>query len=230
MPAEPRISVVLPVHDGELHVGEAIESVLGQGRDDLELVVVDDGSTDGTAGIVGGYGPPVRVVTLGGVGAGEARNAGIEESRGELLAFLDHDDVWEPDKLAVQLAVLEDPAIDAVFGHLRYFVSPEVDAETAARIVCPPEPRAALLPGTLLTRREAFVRIGRFAAWSQASEFLEWLLRADELGLRRVTVPEVVLRRRLHATNFHVLNPRAREDYARTLKSALDRRRAAEAG
>jgi glycosyltransferase involved in cell wall biosynthesis len=226
VPPDPLVSVVLPVRDGERHVGEAIESVLAQGRDDLELVVVDDGSTDGTAGIVRGFGPPVRVVTLAGTGAGNARNVGVDEARGELLAFLDHDDVWEPDKLARQLPVLAEGAADLVFGHLVWFVSPEVDPETAARIACPPGPQAALLPGTLLTRRETFVRVGRFGEWSQASEFLEWLLRADELGLRRVTVSDVVLRRRVHGSNFHVLNPRARRDYAVALKTALDRRRA----
>ncbi len=227
MPPEPLLSVVIPAFDAELHLAEAIESVLRQGERDLEILVVDDGSTDGTAGVARSFGSPVRVISQESHGAGHARNAGVREARGEYVAFLDHDDVWEADKLEHQLAALAaDPGLDLVFGHMRQFRSPEIPAPVAARIHCPPEPQAALLPGTLLVRLETFRRVGEFGESSQASEFLEWLLRADDLGLRRLTIPQTVLWRRLHATNFHVLNPRARSDYVRTLKVALDRRRA----
>ena len=94
------ISVVIPVHDREEIVGRAIESVLGQTRAPLEIVVVDDGSTDGTAEEVRGFGERVRLVTQANAGAAEARNRGVREARGRWIAFLDSDDHWEAGHLA----------------------------------------------------------------------------------------------------------------------------------
>jgi glycosyltransferase involved in cell wall biosynthesis len=104
----PRVSVVVPVHDGEEHVADALASVLAQTVDDLELIVVDDGSTDGTAEVVAGFTDSrVVVVRQENRGLPAARNAGIGVARGEAIAFLDHDDVWLPGKLAAQLELLD---------------------------------------------------------------------------------------------------------------------------
>jgi glycosyltransferase involved in cell wall biosynthesis len=99
----PTISVVIPVFNGERFIGEAIRSVLGQTFRDLEIIVVDDGSTDRTASAVSQFPAPVSYYRQENSGAGVARNFGVSVARGEWIAFLDADDIWYPSKLAVQL-------------------------------------------------------------------------------------------------------------------------------
>jgi glycosyltransferase involved in cell wall biosynthesis len=106
----PRVTVVLPVFNGERYVRDAIASVLGQTHADWELIVVNDGSTDGTRELLEPYRrlEQVRYLEQPRSGPGAARNLGIGHGRGEVIAFLDHDDLWMPDKLALQLAYLGD--------------------------------------------------------------------------------------------------------------------------
>jgi len=105
-----RVSVIIPTYNRASAVCEAIGSVLDQTYGDLEVLVVDDGSTDGTAGIVAetfGPDPRVKVLSRPNGGPAAARNHGIRQARGELIAFLDSDDLWEPDKLELQVAQLD---------------------------------------------------------------------------------------------------------------------------
>jgi glycosyltransferase involved in cell wall biosynthesis len=225
--SDPGVSVVIPTRNGERYLAEAIDSVLAQTRPPAEVVVVDDGSSDGTRAIAEGYGGVVRCISQDRAGPGAARNRGVAESRGEYLAFLDHDDLWPRDKLELQLgAFAADPGVQLVFGHMQHFLSPELEPEAAARIVCLPEPRPATLASAMLIRRGTMKQLGSFGTVRFANEFLEPLLRSEELGLRRLMLPETVLLRRLHETNFHIVNPTARRDYAFALKASLDRRRA----
>lgn len=111
---EPVVSVVMPVYQGREHLAAAVESVLAQTFEQFELLVVDDGSTDGTADIARAYSerePRVSYQRQENAGQGAARNAGIEAARGEAIAFLDHDDLWLPDKLARQMPLLGDATV-----------------------------------------------------------------------------------------------------------------------
>ena len=103
----PKVSVIIPVYNAESFIGRAIDSVLGQSWTDLELLIVDDGSTDGTPGRLGAYGEQLQVFRQPNAGPAAARNLGLEAARGEYVAFLDADDWWEPRKLAAQVALLE---------------------------------------------------------------------------------------------------------------------------
>jgi glycosyltransferase involved in cell wall biosynthesis len=98
-----RISVVIPAYNASAYLREALESALGQ---TVALIVVDDGSTDDSAEIAASFGVPVRVIRQKSSGEAAARNRGIEDARGHWLAFLDADDVWEPNKLALQSACI----------------------------------------------------------------------------------------------------------------------------
>jgi glycosyltransferase involved in cell wall biosynthesis len=102
----PTISVIIPVYNGASLVARAIDSALGQSMTPLEVIVIDDGSTDDTPKVLARYGKRIRVLAIAHGGVSRARNAGIEASRGELLAFLDADDVWQRTKLACQVAAL----------------------------------------------------------------------------------------------------------------------------
>src|SRR3954468_20412746 len=105
------VSVIIPVYNGSNEIRRSVESVLAQSRRPAEIIIVDDGSTDGTAELVQGYGPAVRLVRQVNAGAAAARNCGARHASGDWLAFLDHDDEWLPNKLDLQAQALEaDPA------------------------------------------------------------------------------------------------------------------------
>lgn len=223
----PLISAVIPVHDGERYLAEAIESVLAQTHPRIEVIVSDDGSADRSLEIARGFGDRVRCVSGPRGGPGPARNRGVEaaSASGSYLAFLDADDRWHRQKLERQLRLLGDSGAEIAFAMARQFISPELSAEQAARFEVPAEPQAARQPGAMLIPRESFDRVGPFAGW-RMGEFMEWLLRARELRLSEVLAGEVLLERRVHPGG-HSLSGRPRiNDYARILKRSLDRRRA----
>jgi glycosyltransferase involved in cell wall biosynthesis len=226
----PLVSVVIAVRDGERYLAEAIESVRRQTHAPVELIVVDDGSVDGSAAIATAYGTGLRYLHQAPAGLAAARNCGTEVANGAFLAFLDADDVWLEDKLRGQLAALAArPDVDAVFGHLEQFVSPELPADVQARLRPRDVRLAALSPCTMLIRTPAYRRVGGFDPRWTVGEFLDWLLKARELGLRTEMLPTVVLRRRIHRENMGVRERAARGDYARILQAALARRRGGQA-
>lgn len=218
----PSISVVIPVFDGERTLGEAIESVLAQPRGVAEILVVDDGSTDGSAAVAQTFGPPVQVLTQPRSGIGAARNRGIEAATGERLTFLDADDLWSPDKLEVQLqAMADDPTLDMVFGHVLQFQ--DVAGQPPRDV---PPIMSGAVAGTMMAHARVFQTVGLFATQWKVGEFIDWFLRARECGIKSVVLPEVLLRRRLHGANTGMRERGSRPDYARILKASLDRRRA----
>ena len=222
----PLVSVVIPVHNGERYLGDAIDSVLAQRHRPIEIVVVDDGSADASAAVCARV-TGIRYVYQSRAGAAAARNRGVEISTGALLAFLDADDLWLPDKLSCQIAALNaEPRPDMVFGHVRQFHSPELDGQTKARIAGDGTVLAGHVVGTLLVSRAAFDRVGPFATRWRIGESLDWFSRARDLGLAYVTVPDVVLLRRLHTGNMMRHERHSTGDYTRILKASLDRRRA----
>lgn len=113
----PRVSVVIPTYNSAAMVKEAIESALAQSYSDFEIVVIDDGSTDDTEGVVRQYGDRVRYFKQENQGVSAARNAGIKHSSGEYVAFLDSDDLWLPEKLAEQIPLFDDdPKLGLVYS------------------------------------------------------------------------------------------------------------------
>ena len=111
MPSGPLVSVIMPSFNAERYIAEAIDSVIAQTVTDWELIVVDDASTDATAAIVAHYrqrDSRIRLISQqSNQGAANARNRGLDAARGELIAFIDSDDVWHPEKTAKQVAVME---------------------------------------------------------------------------------------------------------------------------
>jgi glycosyltransferase involved in cell wall biosynthesis len=106
--AEPLVSVVIAAYNGAQYLPEAIDSALAQTYPKVEVIVVDDGSTDSTAEVVGAYGARVRYLYQQNAGTAAARNTGIQSAQGELIALLDQDDRWLPEKLARQVPLFFD--------------------------------------------------------------------------------------------------------------------------
>ncbi|WP_201352030.1 glycosyltransferase family 2 protein [Hydrogenimonas urashimensis] len=220
---DPSVSVIIPTYNRRRYLDEAIESVLAQRYEPLELIVVDDGSTDGTQEIVARY-PFIRYIYQENAGQAAARNRGIREATGEFLAFLDSDDLWMPGKLRRQVAYLQDhPHVQMLFAHVEQFSTEEhrhLHKAEAGKTL------PGLVFGTLLIRREDFLQVGYLQEKWRVGEFVEWFGRATEAGLAFHTLDETLLRRRLHDTNIGLENRAGRNDFARILQERLRKKRA----
>lgn len=212
----PKLSVVIPCYNAAAFLDDALRSVLTQSRVPDQVIVIDDGSQDDSARIAQSHG--VSCIRQSNQGISAARNRGIDEACGDLIAFLDADDIWPRHSLAVRCEALErDPGIACVFGQTEQF---------AADASAPEPPRFGRLVGAMLARSSAFAQVGLFDLTLRIGETLDWMARFDDLGLRRTTVPQVVLRRRLHTTNT-VRDLGKQADYLKALRASLQRRRAA---
>jgi len=221
---QPLVSVIIPVHNGERYLAHAIESVLSQTYSHTELIIIDDGSTDASATIVRTYGEQARYLPFDRGNTGSARNYGVTHAGGDYYAFLDQDDVWVQNKLALQLAEFDaHPRLEAVFGQVVQFR--EATGASAASNSSPPVQGFA--PSVMLIRQAAFRRIGPFATDLRLGEWVDWCVRAFDAGLCYRELDIVVARRRVHTQNKGVLQREARVEYARVLKASLDRRGAA---
>jgi len=220
------VSVVIPVLDGEKYLAAAIDSILAQTAGAPEIIVADDGSSDDTAAIARGYGERVRYDHAAHAGGAQALNRGIALARRPLVAFLDADDLWLADKLALQLAVLtQRPDVDLVFGHMVQFVSPELSDADQARWAVSSEPLPGRSMSALLARREVFDRVGALATDLRTGWFIDWSLRATDLGVHDVMLPGVVMHRRIHGQNLGLRDPAGRSDYLAVVRRNLARRR-----
>ena len=223
----PLITVIIGAFDAERYLGEAIESVLAQTYRNLELIVVDDGSTDRTGEIAASYGDPVRCIRQENGGMAASRNRAIPEARGDYLAFLDADDRFPPEKLEQQLAAFEaDAELDVVYGHVTEFLSPDLDEDARALLRAPEHDVPWPTPNLMLVKRESFLRVGLFSTDLKVGIGVDWHARANELGLRSATPPILALERRLHAENNGIRRRESKPQYLHVLKAALDRRRA----
>lgn len=215
-----RISALMGAYNAAPYVAAAVECVLNQTQPPFEVIVVDDGSTDGTRAVLRGFSGRIRLIETENRGAPAAFATAVAEASGDCLAFNDADDLWAPMKLAVQSAALAaDPSLDAVFGSVQQFVSPDWTGETAAAI----PPQAGVSKIGILVRREAFLRVGTFDPSYRLMEFPDWYARAVHAGLRAAHQAEIVAYRRLHAGNAGRLHrDAARSEHLLVLKRRLD--------
>ena len=207
--SERLVTVVITVYNGAPYLAEAIDSVLAQTYRPFELIVLDDGSTDGSGEIARSYGSACRFAQQENAGLGAARNSAIELAKGRYYAFLDADDRFVPDKLERQMQILDaEPEIDMVFGHMTEFVSPEIDERARALLRDPVHDQPWRMPNLMLVRREAFHRVGPFSDTLRVGIGVDWYARAvDERPERgRASVP----RPRAEAAHLEQRDPAAR--------------------
>ncbi len=216
------VSVIVPVHNGEAFLADALASLRDQAVPPAEIIVVDDASTDRSATIALATPGVTCHRQARQLGQAAARNVGVERATMPLLAFLDADDIWAPDKLVRQAeALARDPGLDAVFGQAIEFLSPNPGEDPVP--LGPPIP--GHLPGAMLIRRAAFLRVGPYASSWRVGEVIDWYARAEDCGIRMMTLPDVVLKRRIHADNLGRRVSRPSADYLRVLRAVIERRR-----
>jgi glycosyltransferase involved in cell wall biosynthesis len=212
-----RVTVIMPSYNHARFIGEAIESVLGQTFGDLELIIVDNASTDNTREVVGRYlaDPRVRAIWReenGGVAV--ARNEGLALARGEFVAFLDSDDLWLPEKLEKQLPLFDGPLRPGlVYCDMYCFGESGVYPKTVFQARGPGEPcpgvaladlavRNWIQVPTVVVRASCIAKVGLFdASLTRTDDYDMWLRIAAEYPL--ACVPEALAMYRLHAAQAH---------------------------
>ena len=234
MPPLPLVSVIIPVRDGERFLAAAIESVLAQTYEPLEVIVVDDGSSDGSAAIADGY-EEARVISLQASGLSAARNTGVADSGGAYLAFHDSDDLMKPEKVERQVALLEErPEYDFVLTKQEILLEPGAPLPFWAReeqLLLPAGHEYRQIAGphvmTMLGRRTAFERVGPFANDMPLAEDIDWVFRAYEAGIGMTSLDEELLIRRIHPHNMTQDEEAARHWLMEAFRRRMARRRAA---
>jgi glycosyltransferase involved in cell wall biosynthesis len=222
----PQVSVVIPVHNGEEFLADAIESVLAQTYPSYELIVVDDGSTDHTREIVQSY-PGVQYLYQAQRGPAAARNRGIRAAHGEYLAFLDADDLWMPDKLSLQMKAFEmDPALEIVSGQIEQFASSAPETSAARTYAFPEQPIPGYSPIAILIKRTAIEKVGLFDEDDRSAEVIGWLVQTIESNANMLFLPELVARRRIHGKNISITDQQDKNrKMIQILKGSIDRKR-----
>ncbi len=221
----PAITCIIPTLNATTFLAEAIDSVLAQSTPPMEVLIVDDDSTDGTRELAMSYGPPVRLVTRPGGGPAAARQHGVSVSRGEFVCFQDADDLFLPGKLERQLERLEArPELDVSLCRYELFWEPGLEDEEQRYRAAGRDTGTALFQ-TMLARRSAFEKVGAIDGGSVYGDNIDWLSRAGEAGAVVEVLDEVLVRRRMHPESLLHRSP-SLDLYLDVVKARLDRARA----
>jgi glycosyltransferase involved in cell wall biosynthesis len=197
------VTCVVPVFNGEKYLAESLESVLAQTYAPIEIMVVDDGSTDRTPAILAGFGNEIRSIRQANAGPSAARNRGIADAKGEYIAFLDADDLWVAAKTEIQMRRFASlPNLAVCTSLMQNFWMDEL-ADEASRLKDTDAARPQPGPSqTMLVRSEVFDSVGRFDPELRHRDVHDWIARAREVGVQFDQVDEVLVHRRLHASNL----------------------------
>lgn len=219
------VSIIIPTHDRVDFIADAVASVLDQGVARMEVIVVDDGSTDGSAAMLRErFGDSITVVHQANAGPAAARNTGIGLATAALVAFLDSDDRWVPGTLAHRMQLLDaHPSAELVVGRTQVVHRPGDDESPWVPLG---EPVTTRMLGVTLVRRSALDRVGLFDERMRFGEDEDWFLRADELGLRIVPDDLVGQEVRRHETNMTHDDAGRKRALLQLVKNRRDRGRA----
>jgi glycosyltransferase involved in cell wall biosynthesis len=220
----PLVSVILVVRNGEKFLSEAIRSVLAQHYEPIEIIVVDGRSEDNTVNIARTFNG-VQIISQTHLGLADARNVGIDSARGDLIAFLDSDDVWENGKLSAQVDCLRNHAeYQAAITRMRFFIENgcvlhgrhpqqlEVDY-------------VGYTPGSLVVWKNVFKYFGKFNPAYSIGCDTDWFARVSDGHLRMAIIPEVLLYKRIHNNNLSLSTQLYRNEIFSVLKESLARKR-----
>lgn len=221
----PLVSVIIPVYNGEIFLAEAVASVRQQDYSSVEIIIVDDGSSDSTARLALELGDDICYSYQENQGPAAARNRGLQLARGEMVAFLDVDDLWTADKLNRQIAYLQKNAeVKVVMGYLQLMQLLH-KAENQLTFSLDRGPYQIFHLGCGLYRRAVFDIVGLFDPTLRYAEDADWFYRARELGVSIAFEPQVTLFHRRHDTNMTYGKTFSELNLFRSLQMSLQRRR-----
>lgn len=219
------VSVIIPVYNGEVFLKDAFQSICQQEYEPLEIIIVDDGSTDSTREIAARFGKEVRYHYQPNSGLPAARNTGVKMACGDVISFLDVDDLWSKDKTRLQITFLKkSPSAEIVLGYTQIMMLTGImNGMHVFKEWTPPV--LAMSLGGAVFRKSVFDKIGLFDETQRYCDDWDWFMRARELNIKMVVHKKVVQFYRRHdqnMTNQETLNTHY---FIRMLKKSLDRRR-----
>jgi|GEM_PF-294099 len=229
---KPIVSVIMATKNSEACIAESLNSIMAQSFQSYEVIIVDGDSTDRTVEIASQY-AKVTIVRQSGIGFADAWNCGIAESQGKYLSFLDSDDLWASDKLALQVTFLEtNAACDAVIARVRFFSDQSQALPETFRPALLVGSHLAHMPGALLVRRDVFARIGTFDPALSVASDIDWFAKLKDAGIEEGFVDQVLIHKRVHQTNLSYTGakePRYDKELLLSLRRSIVRQREAEA-
>ena len=231
-PRQALISVIVPIHNTRQYLKEAVDSLRAQNWPNLQVIAVDDGSTDGSAEEWERLAPEFKLIRTGNnSGPSAARNIGLSHATGQYITFLDSDDIWPDGKLEIHVSAFEaEPELRAVLGELSAFADlPGENGVTARKFV---KPHFLFLLGGMLCRRDVFDQVGHFdeIRFPFNNEDTDWFYRAWEQGhLMRILDRTTILYRR-RPGSLTSGKDQGRIGMPSIIKASLDRRRGAVEG
>lgn len=218
------VSVIIPVYNGEKYLAEAIQNVKNQDYQPLEIIVIDDGSTDKTAEIAAQFKDSIRYVSQPNSGPAAARNHGIRIANGDVITFLDVDDLWSEDKLKLQANYLaNNPSVEIVQGLIQNLKISHLTNDNIAIFEKEYYPYNYINLGSGLYRKLVFDKIGLFDESLRYAEDVDWFIRAWENSISKVVLDRVTLFYRKHQENMTVGKTLTELGFVRIFKKHLDR-------
>lgn len=224
----PLVSVIIPVFNTEKYIIEALNSVINQTYKNIEIIAVDDASTDSSVKIISDF-KDIKLIKLAeNMGVGYARNIGIKESTGKFITFLDSDDFWVKEKLKIQIdKLLKDQNIGGVFGKFENFFEKKVEIPPYINknsFLKPDLGRIKSL-GTIMLRKSVFEKVGMFSEKIRSGEDIDWFFRAGDAGIKFTFYPNLLMYRRLHETNLSYSSLNNITTLMEILKSSIQKKR-----
>ena len=214
------VSIIVPVFNGAAFIQGAMENIKAQHYTPLEIIFVDDGSTDETAKIIADFKDTVKYVYQANSGPSAARNKGLGIAQGKIVRFLDVDDLWAENSLSLMVECMKKfPATEIVMGKV------DVLFEREGAVKDFIEPSVAFHIGSALFRKDVFDKVGLFNSALRYGEDLDWFMRAREYHASIVVLDQITLFYRLHETNMTRGQSLTSLNMFKALKMSLDRRR-----
>ncbi|MBD2482576.1 glycosyltransferase [Planktothrix sp. FACHB-1365] len=218
------VSVIIPVYNGEKYLAEAIQNVKNQDYQPLEIIVIDDGSTDKTAEIAAQFKDCIRYIYQQNTGPAAARNHGIRIANGDVIAFLDVDDLWSDNKLKLQANYLADhPSVGIVQGLIQQMKLLRQEEDDQAIFEPTYKPYSYINIGSAIYRKTVFEKIGFFDETLKYAEDVDWFIRAWENGISKIVLDRVSLFYRKHEDNMTGGKNLVELGFVRIFKKHLDR-------
>lgn len=221
----PLVSIILPVYNGARFLAESMGSAAAQTYRNFEIVVMDDGSTDESAMIAQSF-PKARYLYQANRGIADARNNAIAAAEGELLAFLDHDDLWAHNKLELQMRYLQaHPEVALVLANERLFFTHGYSSPFWLNHKLMQSDHLGLVPGTWLLRKRVFEEVGPLDPRFRISDDVDWFMRFLDAGFEYGVVEETLLFKRMHGENASFQVRAAADEILAAFRASIHRRR-----
>jgi glycosyltransferase involved in cell wall biosynthesis len=219
------VSVIVPVFNGEKYIEETLEAILNQDYTSKEVIVVDDGSEDGSSEIIQTF-SEVKYIYQENSGVPVARNRGLREAKGEFIAFSDQDDLWKKHKLSDQVNyLLDNPEAEYVICKRKVFLEPGLTPPSWLRKELLDSENVDYSPSSLVARASAFQEIGMFNTEVENASDVDWLFKAKDAGIGKGVIEKVLYLKRIHENNHSRRVKELHREYLTLIRQSIKKQK-----